>query len=85
MLDKRMWLTLLKLRLSLNIFYASECVTDLDKQIKMIIFESILTSFKLNIILRDSWAVVKIGLSLKSNHHKEILLAQIHETSCKYN
>jgi len=34
----------------------TECVTDLDKQSsKMIIFESILTTFELSIIFRGSW------------------------------
>jgi len=39
---------------------------DLDKQSKMIIFESNLTTFKLSVIFRSSWAVVKNWLELKT-------------------
>jgi hypothetical protein len=46
----------------------------------MIIFESNLTTFKLG--FEAARAVVKIGLSLRPNHYKEILLAQICETLC---
>jgi len=38
----------------------------------MIIFESILTTFKPSIVLEAAVAVVQIGLSLKPNHHKHI-------------
>jgi len=34
--------------------------------------------------LEAAWAVLKIGLSLKPNHHKEVKLAQIRETLCTY-
>jgi len=43
----------------------------------MIIFGLILTNFELCSIFGGSWAVLKIGSSLKSNQHKEIELAQI--------
>jgi len=33
----------------------TECVTDLDSWSEMIIFESILTTFKLSIVFRGSW------------------------------
>jgi len=45
----------------------------------MIIFGSILTTFE---FLEAAGAVLKNGSSLKSNHHREILLAQISETLC---
>ncbi len=50
----------------------------------MIIFELILTIFKLNVILRGSWGSIVNGRSLKSNHHKQVQLAQIHETLCTF-
>jgi len=42
-------------------------------------------SFELSSIFGGSWgrAVLKIGLSLNPNHHREILLAQILETYCR--
>jgi len=36
----------------------TECVTDLDKQSKLRIFESILTTFKLSIVLEAAGAEV---------------------------
>jgi len=52
--------TVLALRLRniserLDILLLSECVTDLDLQIEMIIFESKLTTFKKSIILKGNW------------------------------
>jgi len=46
----------------------------------MIIFGSILITFESSSIFGGSWAALKIGLSLKSIHHREIQLAQICET-----
>jgi hypothetical protein len=46
------------------------------------IFGSILTTFESSRILEAARAVLKIGLSLKLNHHREILLAQIREMPC---
>jgi len=52
----------------------------------VIIFGSILTAYELSIIfLEADGAVLKIGRSLKPNHHQEIQLAQIHETLCRIN
>jgi hypothetical protein len=48
------------------------CFTDLDQGSKIIIFVSILTTFKANIISEVTSAVAKVGLSSKSNHHKQI-------------
>ncbi len=48
----------------------------------MIIFESNSTTFKLNVIFEAAGAVVKISLSFKPNHLKEIKLAQIREMLC---
>jgi len=39
----------------------TECVADLDQQSKIVIYESILTFFKLNVIFRGSWEVMYIG------------------------
>ena len=58
----------------------TECVTDLDLQSKMIIFESILTTFESSVIFE---AVAKIGSSLKPNHYVQFQLAQICETLWK--
>ena len=44
---------------------ATERVTDLDQKSEMIIFGLILTNFELCSIFGGSWAVLKIGLSLK--------------------
>ncbi len=33
----------------------TECVTDLDEQSELLIFKSILTSFKLSIVFGGSW------------------------------
>jgi hypothetical protein len=41
-------------------------------QSKMIIFASNMTTFKLSVVFQAAGAVVKIGSSLKPNHHKEI-------------
>jgi hypothetical protein len=37
----------------------------------MIIFESFLTTFELNVIFEATWAVVKMALTLKPNHHEQ--------------
>jgi len=51
----------------------TECVKDLDLQSKMVIFESNLTNFKFSaVFFVAAGAVVKIGLSLKPNHHKDM-------------
>ncbi len=47
-------------------------VTYLEYRSNLLIYESILTTFKPSIVFRDSWAVLKIGLSLKPNYHREI-------------
>jgi hypothetical protein len=44
----------------------------LDQGSEMIIYESILTTFEKSAIFRGNWAASKIGLSLKSNHHRQI-------------
>jgi len=36
-------------------FISTECVTDLDYQSELLIFESILTPFKLSIVFGGSW------------------------------
>jgi hypothetical protein len=51
------------------------CFADLDQGSKMNIFESILTTFIANLNFRGTWAVAKIGSSLKLNYHKQIWLA----------
>jgi len=44
----------------------------------MIIFESILTSFKVSIVFKAAWAIVEIGLILKPNHnHNQVWHVQI--------
>ena len=48
---------------------STECVTDLDEQSKMIIFESILTTLKLAPFFEAAGAVAEIVLSLKPYHH----------------
>jgi hypothetical protein len=48
-------------------------------------FGSIFTTFELSSFLEAAGAVLKIGLSLKSNHHQEIKLAQICEMLCSSN
>jgi len=48
----------------------------------MNIFGSILTAFKLALFLEAGVTVLKIGMSLKPNHHREIYLAQIPESLC---
>jgi hypothetical protein len=45
--------------------------TDLDQGSKVIIFETILTTFMAIIVFVGHWEVAKIGLSLKSNHDKQ--------------
>ncbi len=57
---------------TLDLIHSTECVTDLDERIEMIIFGSILTTFKLSIFLEAAGAVLKFGLRLKPNHHQEI-------------
>ena len=59
---------------------STECLADLDEMIRdYIIFEPLLTTFDSSSIFE---AVVKIGLSLKSNHHYKINLVQIPDTHC---
>jgi len=48
-------------------------------------FGSILTTFELSSFLEAAGAVLKIGSSLKSNHHQEIKLSQICEILCSSN
>ena len=62
----------------------TECATDLDKQSKMIIFESTLTTFEASVSFEAVRAVAKMGSSLKSIHRKQIKLVQICETLCRY-
>ncbi len=45
---------------------------DLDQCSKMIILESILTTFEVGVIFRAGGEVAKIVSSLKSNHHYQI-------------
>ncbi len=45
---------------------STECVTDLEYQIELLIFESILTSFKLSIIFGGSWGNNKNRLEPKT-------------------
>jgi len=49
----------------------------------MIIFESILTTFKLSAVFEAAEPVVKLGLILNPNHHQAIQLAQIRVTLCR--
>ncbi len=53
--------------------FPTVCFTDLDQGSQMNIFESILTAVIVSTVFRGT--VAKNGLSLKSNRHKEILLA----------
>jgi hypothetical protein len=39
---------------------------------KLLIFEPILTPFEATIVFDAAGAVLKIGLSVKPNHHREI-------------
>jgi len=55
-----------------KLYNDTECVTDLDEQSKMIIFGSILTTLNLEKILEAAVTALKIGSSLKPNHHWEI-------------
>ncbi len=50
-------------------------VTDLDEDSEMIIFESILTTFKASVVLKAGGTVAKICLTSKLNHHKQRKLA----------
>ncbi len=52
--------------------YCTVCFTDLDRGIKMIIFESILATFIASVIFRGHRDSCKNGFCLKSNHHKQI-------------
>jgi len=55
-----------------------ECVTDVDKQREIIIFDSILTSYKPSIDFLfvffggAAWEILKIGLSLLTNCRNNI-------------
>ncbi len=49
-----------------SIILATECVTDLDDQSDMIIFESLLTTFEAIFIVWGSWAICKNWLELKT-------------------
>jgi hypothetical protein len=57
-------------------------IRDLDQGSKMIIFESILTTFKASSVFEAAGTLLKIGLRLKLNHHRQIWLAKISETQC---
>ena len=48
----------------------------------MVIFESVLTTFEAASFFKAAGAVLKIGLSLKSNYHYEFQLVQIRDTHC---
>jgi len=54
-----------------NLFHA-ECVMDLYWQSELLIFELILNSLNPASFLEATGAVLKIGLSIKPNHHQEI-------------
>jgi len=48
----------------------------------MILFESILTTFKSSVVFRGSSDSSEIGLSLKSNHHQQIGPSDWKSVSC---
>jgi hypothetical protein len=50
------------------------CFTNLDQGIKMIIFESILTTFIVSVVSSIDRAVAKISSSFNPDHHEQILL-----------
>ena len=52
--------------------FTTEYVTDLDSRIKMIIYDSLLTTFEAIKIFDATGAVEKTGSSLKPNHHNEV-------------
>jgi hypothetical protein len=41
------------------------CFTDLDQGIKMIIFQSMLTTFTASVVFRGSWGSIEMWLELK--------------------
>ncbi len=53
--------------------YLKQRVTDLDYWIEIVIFESLLTIFEEVLFFEAAGAVVKIGLNINPNHHKQIL------------
>jgi len=52
------------------------CFRDLDSQSKIIIIESLFANFEESIIFEAAGIVSIIGLSLKSNHHKQVIVSQ---------
>ena len=55
-----------------KMFRSTECVRDLDKQIKMIIVESLSPTFQASVIFWGSSGSKKIVLNLKLNHHNQV-------------
>ena len=62
----------------------TECVTDLDSRLEMLIFESILTTFELSVILKAAGALLEIVSSLRISSRNQVKLAQIRETHCRF-
>ena len=56
---------------------------NLGKHSAMIIFETLLTAFKVNSIFEEAETVAEIGLSLKPNHHNQVKLLQIPDQRCR--
>ena len=54
-----------------------ECVTDLGLYSKMIIFESLLTTFETNFSFKADGALAKLGLCLKPNQSTITKLNQV--------
>ncbi len=50
----------------------TECVTDLNQQSEMIIFESFLTTFEVSVIFSGSWGSGENLLELELYHHKKV-------------
>ncbi len=69
-------------RLFINVFDSTVSFTDLNEGIVMIILESFCPLLKRAPVFEAAGAVAKIGSGLKSNHQRQIQLAQIGETQC---
>ena len=61
---------------------STECVTDLDKQTKRIIFQLLLISFEANIIFWGIWGSSGNQLKPSNSKFNQVKLAQILDTHC---
>ena len=56
---------------------------NLGKCSKIIIFDTLLTTFDTNLFFKAAGKIAKIGSSLKPNHHNKVKIVEVPDTKCR--